>query len=129
LHLLVAAEEPDRTLNPFKEWRVVFNAWTGFIPVMEIPKSTVRFAHVFEACGRPKAVTLWTSPEKQPGFQSAVTENRVMTVIQEVATAKKDYGLIGFHQEPGASFWIFPKPLVAFEGWVSITERLSSRRL
>lgn len=41
---------------------------------------------------------------------NAVRENRVLTVIQRHKNAK-DFGLIGFHPQPLATYFIFPKPL------------------
>jgi hypothetical protein len=83
---------------------------------MEIPKSTVRFAQVVKECGRPEPVTLWTDPKKDPDFQAANRQQRIMTVIQETVGAKKDFGLVGFHRSEHASYWKFPKPLGDFGG-------------
>ena len=41
----------------------------------------------------------------------AVKENRVLTVTQEPASKTRDFGRIGFHQEPNAAYFVFPKPL------------------
>lgn len=83
---------------------------------MNIPKSTVRLAAVIKACGKPQSVTLWTTPDKEPGFKPAVKQNRVLTLVQRTGAAKKDFGVVGFHREANASFWIFPKRLDAFQG-------------
>ncbi|MGH7941517.1 MAG: hypothetical protein ACREE6_00460 [Limisphaerales bacterium] len=42
----------------------------------------------------------------------AIKENRVLTVIQRHKGAK-DFGQVGFHQQPFASYFTFPKPLPA----------------
>ena len=39
----------------------------------------------------------------------------MLTVKQETVGSRKDFGLVGFHQEPNAAYWIFPKKLDAFE--------------
>jgi hypothetical protein len=83
---------------------------------MEIPKSTIRLAQVVKECGQPEPVTLWVRPRKEPGFQAAVQENRVMTVIQETKANRKDFGVVGFHRTDHAAYWVFPKPLNAFKG-------------
>ena len=43
----------------------------------------------------------------------AVKQRRVMTVIQKPGSKKKDFGEIGFHQQPHASYLVFPKPIPA----------------
>jgi len=40
----------------------------------------------------------------------------VLTVVQE--SKRKDFGELGFHQYPGALYFIFPKPLPSDEGKV-----------
>jgi hypothetical protein len=37
----------------------------------------------------------------------------VVTVIQEPKSSGKDFGLVGFHQLPHASYFVFPRPLNA----------------
>ena len=41
----------------------------------------------------------------------AVRQNRVLTIVQEPGSKKKEFGEIGFHQEPHANYFVFPKPL------------------
>jgi hypothetical protein len=41
----------------------------------------------------------------------AVKQNRVITVVQEPASKRKDFGEIGFHQRGGAAYLVFPRPL------------------
>jgi hypothetical protein len=83
---------------------------------MDIPKSTVRFAQVVQESGRPDPVTLWTDPQKDSGFQAAMRQNRVMTVIQETVGTHKDLAIVGFHPVEHASYLVFPKSLGKFEG-------------
>ena len=75
------------------------------------PTKTVRFTQLIEAAGRPEPVTLWTAPENDPEFSKAMRENRVLTIVQQNVGAKADYGLVGFRQEPLASYLVFPKKL------------------
>src|ERR1041384_750518 len=82
---------------------------------MQIPKSTVRLAQVVKMCGRPAPVTLWAGPKKDASFQAALRENRVLTLIQETVGTRKDFGVVGFHRDNTASYWVFPKALDAFE--------------
>ena len=41
----------------------------------------------------------------------AVKQNRILTIIQEPASKKKEFGQIGFHKHPHANYFVFPKPL------------------
>jgi len=70
-----------------------------------------RFNELVKNSGHPEVVTLWTKPQKDPGFMRAVKENRVLTVIHQRLGSKKDYGLIGFQLQPQAAYLVFPKPL------------------
>jgi hypothetical protein len=79
------------------------------------PKS-VRFTNIVERCGRPRAHTLWLSPDKDPELQRAITANRVMTVQLSATSGKTDQGVVGFEASPGAQILIFPKSLKSFEG-------------
>jgi hypothetical protein len=81
---------------------------------VKVPKATVRLAVVVQASGRPEPVTLWVDPRKDKAFQAAVAANRVLTVKQETVGGKKDFGVVGFHQEKNVSYWVFPKALDRF---------------
>ncbi len=72
---------------------------------------TIRFGDLVRQSGRPEALTLWTDPKRDKRLTKAIRENRVLTVIQEPASKKKDFGRIGFHQNPFASYFVFPRPL------------------
>lgn len=61
--------------------------------------------------GKPEIVSLWTDPSRDRSFMKAVKENRVLTLTQEPASKRKDFGRIGFHQAPHASYLVFPRPL------------------
>lgn len=75
-----------------------------------MPKD-IRFGELVKRSGRPQVITLWTDPKQDRSFMKAVKENRVLTLIQKPAGKRKDFGRIGFHQEPHASYLVFPKPL------------------
>lgn len=77
---------------------------------------TVRFAELVTKAGKPAIHPLWTAPAKDRTFQRALKEHRVLTIHQQNVGAKKDFGVVGFHQSPLAQFAIFPKSLRAFEG-------------
>lgn len=75
-----------------------------------MPKD-IRFGELVKTSGKPEVISLWTDPKENRSFMKAVKENRVLTLIQEPTSKKKDFGRIGFHQEPYASYLIFPRPL------------------
>jgi hypothetical protein len=71
----------------------------------------VRFKQLVNKSGKPEIVSLWTDPKRDRRFMKAVKEHRVLTVIQEPRTHRKDFGRPGFHPNPHASYLVFPKPL------------------
>src|SRR5690242_13529462 len=71
----------------------------------------VRFRKLVDVSGKPQIVSLWSDPKRDRDFMKAIKEHRVLTVIQEPRTHKKQFGKPGFHQDPRASYLIFPKPL------------------
>jgi hypothetical protein len=74
---------------------------------------TVRFAELVKAAGKPYVATLWTNPHNDRHFTRAIRENRVLTVHQRVGASKKDFGVVGFHEDKHVSYFIFPKRLRA----------------
>jgi hypothetical protein len=80
--------------------------------------STIRFRDLVKAAGSPEPKSLWTDPKKDRGFMQAVKQNRVMTVVQEPSSKKKDHGEVGFHQQPHATYFVFPKLLPVHQGKV-----------
>ncbi|MEO6002972.1 MAG: hypothetical protein ABIZ04_13410 [Opitutus sp.] len=76
---------------------------------------TARFADVVKAGGAPETYLLWVPAADDKTFQRAVKEHRIMTVHQELRGAKRDYGLVGFHEEPNAQWLMFPKSVKRFE--------------
>ena len=77
---------------------------------------TARFAEVVEKSGKPETYLLWVPAPQDKAFQRALKDHRIMTVHQELRGAKKDFGIVGFHEEPNAQFLLFPKSLRRFEG-------------
>jgi hypothetical protein len=75
---------------------------------------TARFSDLVKKAGPPDSYLLWSSPKTDRVFQRAVKENRILTIHQENVGTKKDYGRVGFHEEPNAQFLMFPKSLKSF---------------
>ncbi|MEO7598253.1 MAG: hypothetical protein ABIV50_04935 [Opitutus sp.] len=76
---------------------------------------TARFVEVVEKSGRPETYLLWVPAARDKRFQRAVKDHRIMTVHQELRGAKKDYGVVGFHEEDNAQYLLFPKSLRRFD--------------
>ena len=83
------------------------------IAALDIVKAgvTIRFGDLVRGSGRPRVVTLWTDPKKDRSFSKAMRENRVLTVHTDATGRRKEYGEIGFYQEPGALYLVFPERL------------------
>ena len=77
-------------------------------------EKTVRFAAVVKRAGTPAAYLLWTSPKRDPKFQSALADHQVMTVHREVRGTRADHGEIGYRADRNALFLLFPKSLRRF---------------
>ena len=71
----------------------------------------IRFAKLIESSGRPETATLWSNPKTNHPFMKAVKENRVLTIVQKPTGTRKDFGLIGFHEQSFALYLVFPRPL------------------
>ena len=71
----------------------------------------IRFTKLIESSGRPETATLWSNPKTNRPFMKAVKENRVLTLVQKPTGTRKDFGLIGFHEQSFALYLIFPRPL------------------
>src|SRR5690348_3091333 len=74
---------------------------------------TIRFRDLIKSAGTPEIKSLWTDPDRDRNFKRAAKEGRVLTVVQEPRSKKKDFGEIGFRQQPHAAYLIFPKKLPA----------------
>ena len=80
------------------------------------PIKTTRFTAIVEAAGRPDVHVLLTAPENDKVLQSAIKQNRVMTIEQGRTRGKMDRGSIGFSAGQSRQFLIFPKSLARFAG-------------
>jgi len=76
----------------------------------------VRFAKIVEVGGQPEAYLPFSDPEKDKAFMRAAKDVRVVTLKQEPASKRKDFGIVGYVKENYATYLIFPKSLGAFEG-------------
>ena len=74
---------------------------------------TARFALVVEKVGKPEVYTLWQKPAQDRHLQSEIKNNRVMTI--QKSDAGSEFGIVGFKEQKGASYLIFPKSLKRFE--------------
>jgi hypothetical protein len=80
------------------------------------PIKTARFTAIVEAVGRPDVHILLTAPENDKVLQSAIKQNRVMTIEQGRSRGKADRGCLGFSPGQSRQFLIFPKSLARFAG-------------
>jgi hypothetical protein len=80
------------------------------------PIKTARFSAIVDAAGQPDVHVLLTAPENDKVLQSAIKQNRVMTVEQGRNRGKVDRGSIGFSPGQSRQFLIFPKSLARFAG-------------
>lgn len=71
----------------------------------------IRFQELVKQSGKPETMALWKKPADGDPFLRAVKENRVLTVFQKPSGTHKDFGKIGFHQEPFSLYLVFPNPL------------------
>jgi hypothetical protein len=78
--------------------------------------AVIRFRELVNTSGKPEAKSLWTDPKQDRQFMQAVKQSRVLTVVQEPTSKRKDFGEVGFHQQPHASYFVFPRPLPASRG-------------
>jgi hypothetical protein len=74
---------------------------------------TARFAELVEKAGKPQVYTLWQKPAQDPHLQSEIKNNRVMTI--QKSQAGSEFGMVGFKEQKGAIYLIFPKSLKLFE--------------
>ncbi len=72
----------------------------------------VRFSQVVEKCGEPDVYTLWQKPTADRHFQTQIKNNRVMTV--QKSESGTDFGIVGFKERKGATYFVFPKSLKRF---------------
>ena len=66
-----------------------------------------------KAAGKSEVYTLWQKPAQDRHLQSEIKNNRVMTI--QKSDAGGEFGMVGFKEQKGASYLIFPKSLKRFE--------------
>ena len=76
----------------------------------------VRFGDLVRASGRPEVHPLWTDPENDREFTRAVRQKRVLTVLPQPGSKKKDFGEVGFHKRSRAIYLLFPRRLSPVTG-------------
>jgi len=74
---------------------------------------TKRFADLVRASGKPEVYTLWQKPAQDRDLQSEIKNNRVMTILK--TEAGSEFGMVGFKEQKGASYLVFPKSLKRYE--------------
>jgi hypothetical protein len=74
---------------------------------------TKRFSEVVDKAGKPEVYTLWQKPAQDRHLQSEIKNHRVMTILK--TDAGSEFGIVGFKEQKGASYLIFPKSLKRFE--------------
>ena len=74
---------------------------------------TKRFADVVEAAGKPEVYTLWQKPAHDRHLQSEIKNNRMMAILK--TEAGSEFGMVGFKEQKGASYLVFPKSLKRYE--------------
>jgi hypothetical protein len=74
---------------------------------------TRRFADVVIEAGKPEPYTLWQQPAQDRHLQSEIKNHRVMTILK--ADSGSEFGMVGFKEQKGASYLVFPKSLKRFE--------------
>ena len=72
-----------------------------------------RFADVVTDAGKPEVYTLWQKPSQDRHLQSEIKNNRVMTILK--TEAGSEFGMVGFKEQKGARYLVFPKSLKRFE--------------
>ncbi|MEO6875861.1 MAG: hypothetical protein ABI222_13670 [Opitutaceae bacterium] len=83
---------------------------------MANPVSTVRFASVVAKAGRPTPYLAWSAPLKDPAFKTALSQQKVMTIRQQLRGPHKDAGEVGYFPERNIQLLLFPKTLRRFGG-------------
>ncbi|HYE29975.1 MAG TPA: hypothetical protein VEH27_00975 [Methylomirabilota bacterium] len=77
---------------------------------------TVRFDNLVRNSGKPEIYTPWGDPKTDAAFQRSVKKNQIVTVHQENVGSRKDFGIVGFHPQKQATYFVFPKSLSADPG-------------
>jgi hypothetical protein len=73
---------------------------------------TKRFADVVAEAGKSEPYTLWQKPAQDRHLQSEIKNHRVMTILK--TDTGTEFGMVGFKEQKGASYLVFPKSLKRF---------------
>jgi hypothetical protein len=74
---------------------------------------TERFSEIVEKAGWPESYTLWQKPSADRHLQSAIKNNRIMTIQR--TESGTEFGIVGFKQAKDVRYLVFPKSLKRFE--------------
>ena len=87
--------------------------WRTFFAMKLLKVKTARFSEIVEKSGRPESYTLWQKPSADRHLQSAIKNNRIMTIQRNESGT--EFGIVGFKQAKDARYLVFPKSLKRFE--------------
>ena len=87
--------------------------WRTFFAMKLLKVKTGRFSEIVEKAGRPESYTLWQKPSADRSLQSAIKNNRIMTIQR--TESGTEFGIVGFKQTKDARYLVFPKSLKRFE--------------
>ena len=87
--------------------------WRTFFEMKLLNVKTARFAQIVEKSGRPEPYTLWQKPSADRSLQSAIKNNRIMTIQRNESGT--EFGIVGFKQAKDVRYLVFPKSLKRFE--------------
>ena len=87
--------------------------WRTFFAMKLLKVKTGRFSEIVEKAGRPESYTLWQKPSADRHLQSAIKNNRIMTIQR--SESGTEFGMVGFKQAKDVRYLVFPKSLKRFE--------------
>jgi hypothetical protein len=87
--------------------------WRTFFAMKLLKVKTGRFSEIVEKAGRPESYTLWQKPSADRHLQSAIKNNRILTIQR--SESGTEFGIVGFKQTKDARYLVFPKSLKRFE--------------
>src|SRR5687767_10110334 len=76
----------------------------------------VRFTKLVSEAGKPSVYTPWMDPAKDPAFQKALREKRILTIDRVTGGTKKDAGEVGYAPREHALYLIFPRSVKGHQG-------------
>ena len=79
-----------------------------------LPGKTVRFGALVKNAGQPEVYLPLFDPKQDRAFMQAVKQQRVLSIRQEPASRRTDFGVVGFDERNHTTYLVFPKPLKQF---------------